>query len=196
MEIVKLDISDVTKPPSFPSSMAHLWCAQMSKHTLQVNIPGNEAFCLVNCPRLWNKNVNEFPRNYLFTSIAEPSQTVTEKSIQSYRPKIKWLFKKALLKQCWSCRTSDFGRMKNEASFPNQKTSGGGVGIVALPFTAKPAQGFRQNPVLKSFGKPKNKAAGMTCFPAQIGSRSLTQIPLLPVLASVSHIPLYLFFFT
>lgn len=51
--------------------------------------------------------------------------------------------------------------MKNEASFPNQKTGGGGAGIVALPFTAKPAQGFRLNPVLKSFGKGMNKAAGM-----------------------------------
>lgn len=60
--------------------------------------------------------------------------------------------------------------MKKEASFPNQKTGGGGVDIIALPFTAKPAQGFRQNPVLKSFGKPKNKAAGMTCFLAQSGN--------------------------
>lgn len=41
--------------------------------------------------------------------------------------------------------------MKNEASFPNQKTGGGRADTVALSFTTKPAQGFRQNPVLKSF---------------------------------------------
>lgn len=69
VETVKLDISEVTKPPFFPSSIAPLWCAQMSKHTLQVNIPGNGAFCFVNCPRLCNKNVNEFPRNCLSVHI-------------------------------------------------------------------------------------------------------------------------------
>lgn len=65
----------------------------------QVNVPRNRTLCLVNFPRLHNKNTNEFPRNCLFVQINgwsgldsnwEVSTTLHTKNRMTVQKKPSW----------------------------------------------------------------------------------------------------------